>query len=122
MVSTSTPCGIHRISLHLMTDYVFLPLNFPLYLLDSTNPISSGGMSLPTSSRLQMGNKVYSILERIPEDRWIPSRELSETVGLDSKIVSAIIRSQLLYKYVIRRELPKNSDKGGFEYRRRAIF
>ena len=79
-------------------------------------------MSLPPSSRLQMGRKVYSILEKIPEDRWIPSKELSETVGLDSKVVSAVIRSQLLYKFVIRRELPKNSDEGGFEYRRRAIF
>ena len=79
-------------------------------------------MSIPPASKLQMGSKVYSILEQIPEDRWIASKELSETVGLDSKIVSAVIRSQLLYKFVIRRELPKNSDKGGFEYRRRAIF
>ena len=79
-------------------------------------------MSIPEASKLQMGSKVYRILEKIPEDRWIPSKELSDTVGLDSKIVSAVIRSQLLYKFVIRRELPKNSDLGGFEYRRRAIF
>jgi len=79
-------------------------------------------MSLPPSSKLRMGAKVYSILEEIPEDRWIPSKELSEKVGLDSKIVSAVIRSQLLYKFVIRRELPKNSDQGGFEYKRKVIF
>jgi len=69
-----------------------------------------------------MGAKVYTILEQIPEDRWIPSKELSEKVGLDSKIVSAVIRSQLLYKFVIRRELPKNSDLGGFDYKRKVIF
>lgn len=79
-------------------------------------------MSIPHASKLQMGSKVYSILEQIPEERWIASKELSETVGLDPKVVSAVIRSQLLYKFVIRRELPKNSKRGGFEYRRRAIF
>ena len=78
-------------------------------------------MSLPPQSSLQLGHQQYSILGEIPPDRWITSREISENIDLNPRVISALIRSQLLYRYVERRPVSKSTGATSYEYRRRVI-
>ena len=79
-------------------------------------------MDLPPQGSLQLGHRQYAILQQIPSDRWITSREISKYIEYNQRVISAVIRSQLLYKYVDRRPIKKSTGATSFEYKRKAIF
>ena len=79
-------------------------------------------LSLPPQSSLQLGRKQYAILGGIPPDRWITSREISENIDINPRVISAVIRSQLLFKYVDRRPVKKSTGATSYEYRRKVLI
>lgn len=79
-------------------------------------------LSLPPQSSLQLGRKQYAILGEIPPGKWITSREISENIDITPRVISAVIRSDLLFKYVERRAVKKSTGATSYEYRRRVII
>ena len=55
------------------------------------------------------------ILEKMPNDEWIPASKIAKSLGIRSQLVGIVIHHSLLNKYVERKEY--NSKRKIYLYR-----